>query len=39
MKVEKVKTIGGGLVIEGFVSNQKEFELDLLWKRQPGEVL
>ena len=37
--VEQICEVGGGLVMEGFVSEEKEFELDALWDREPVEVL
>lgn len=33
--VEQVGEIGVGLVMVGFVSEVKDFELDLLWDREP----
>ena len=37
--VEQVGELGEALVMEGFVSEEKDFELDLLWDREPLEVL
>lgn len=38
--MEQVNEVGGGLIVEGFVSEQKDgLELDLLWNREPVEVL
>ncbi len=37
--VEQVSEIGGGLDMEGFMREEKDFELDLLWDREPVEVL
>lgn len=36
--VEKVSEEGEGLVMESFGSQEKEFELKLLWGREPGQV-
>lgn len=38
MAVEQVTEIGRGLVMEGFVSEKKDFELNSLWDREPVEV-
>lgn len=37
--VEKVGEVGGGLLMEGFVSGEKEFELNLSWDMEQMEVL
>lgn len=35
--VEQVGEVGGGLVMKSFVSEEKDFELDPLWDREPVE--
>lgn len=37
--VEEASEVGGSLVMEGFLREEKDFELDLLWDREPAEVL
>ncbi len=37
--MEQVCEVGGGLVMEGFVSKEEDFELDPLWVREPVEVV
>lgn len=37
--MERVSEVEGGLVMEGFVSEEEDFELDPLWDREPVEVL
>ncbi len=37
--VKQVDEAGGGLVVEGFMSEEKDFKLDPLWDREPVEVL
>ena len=37
--VEQVSEVGRGLVMEGFVWEEEDFELNLLWGREPVEVL
>lgn len=39
MTVEQVSEVGRGLVIEGFMSEEKDFELNSLWHREPMKVL
>lgn len=39
MVVEQVSEVGRGLVIEGFMSEEKDFELNSLWHREPMKVL
>jgi len=36
---EQVSEVGGSLVVEGFVGEEKDFELDALWDREPVEFL
>jgi len=36
---EQVDEVGGGLVMEGFMSEEKDFEVDPLWDWEPVEVL
>ena len=38
MAVEQVTEVGRGLVMEGFVCEEKDFELNSLWDREPVEV-
>lgn len=35
--VERVGKVIGGLVLEGFQCNHKEFELNTLWDREPAK--
>lgn len=37
--VEQVSEVGRGLVVKGFVSEEKDFKVDALWDREPVEVL
>lgn len=37
--VEQVSEVGGGLVVEGFVGEKEEFELNTLRDGEPVEVL
>lgn len=37
--MEQIIEVEGGLVMEGFMSEEKDFELDPLWDREPVEVL
>lgn len=39
MAVEQVSEVGGGLVMEGFEGEKKNFKLDVLDNRAPVEVL
>ena len=39
MVVEQASEVGRRVVMEGFVSEEKDFELDLLWGRELVEVL
>ena len=39
MVVQQVCEVGGGLIVEGFVSNQEDFEVDSLTDGGPVEVL
>ena len=39
MAVEQVSEVGRGLVMEGFVCEEEDFELNALWDREPVEVL
>lgn len=39
MVVEQVGEAGGGLVVEGIMSEEKNFKLDPLCDREPVEVL
>lgn len=37
--LEQVSELGGGLAMEGFVIQKKDFDLKKLWDRKPEEVL
>jgi len=37
--MEKVSEVGRGLVMEGFVCEEEDFELNMLWNWEPVEVL
>lgn len=39
MVVEQVSEVGRGLVIESFMSEEKDFELNSLWHRETMKVL
>ena len=39
MVVEQADGVGGGLAIEGFVSEEKDFVTDALWDGEPVEIL
>ena len=39
MVVQPVCEVAGGLVVEGFVSNEEDFEVDSLTDGEPVEVL
>ena len=39
VEADQVSEVGGGLVMEGFVGEEKDFELDALRDREPVEFL
>lgn len=39
VRVEKVREVRRGLVVEGFIGELEEFEVDVMWDREPVLVL
>lgn len=37
--VVEIREVGRALIMEGFVSKKKDFELDAVWNGEPVEVL